>query len=258
MNNLRFSKAVSFLTGGVVLSTFVGCNRVSNASFSDSSVMSSISSTTVDSTSNTMSSSATTDSTSNTMSSNYSRVFTTVSSTVTSYVASSVNSFLDDEVIGYFDSLGKDVKSSFNSPDFLDKGKLYFVTCVDFLFYDGSINGVKFSDMTDMARSQLISDISAIDDLICSKYPNYKECISYGASSIYDKAGQIIKSGSNSLSDYSREKLGEENYSNLEQYKDLFIEQTSRDWDSFKDIIGDAYSYGKSKVKSKYEDFRGQ
>lgn len=248
MNNLNFySKVLSFFTGSVILSSLVGCGeKVPSVSFSDSSISSVSSDTTL---SNTTSSS--TISVSN-------KSFSTVTSTVTAYVVSSSNESYDDSVISYFDSLGKDVEYSYDSPDFLDKGKLYFITCVDFLFYEGSINGVKFSDMTEMARSQLINDISTIDDLICSKYPNYKECISYGASSIYDKASDVIKSGSNDLSDYSREKLGEENYSNLEQYKDLFIEQTSRDWDSFKDIVGDAYSYGKSKVKTKYEDFRGQ
>ena len=252
MNNLNFySKVLSFFTGSVILSSLVGCGeKVPSASFYDnsfSSTTSHLSDTT---------SSSTVSITSKSTGIISSKSFCT--STVTAYVASSSNESYDDSVISYFDSLGKDVEYSYDSPDFLDKGKLYFITCVDFLFYEGSINGVKFSDMTEMARSQLINDISTIDDLICSKYPNYKEWISYGASSIYDKASEVIKSGSSNLSDYSREKLGEENYSNLEQYKDLFIEQTSRDWDSFKDIVGDAYSYGKSKVKTKYEDFRGQ
>lgn len=258
MKNFKlYSKVLSFLTSGVVISSFGGCGKkVPSVSF-DSSVSSTY---VTDSCTTLVTDSISTTSTTLVTSpiTLYSTVKLVTSSCVTAYVASSSVSSNDDIVISYFESLGSDVKSSYDYPDFSDKGKLYFITCVDFLFYDGSINGVKFSDMTDMARSQLVNDISTIDGLICSKYPNYKESISYGASSIYDKASDIIKSGSSNLSDYSRLKLGEENYSNLEEYKDLFVEQTSRDWDSFKDIVGDAYSYSKSKVKDKYEDFRGQ
>ena len=243
----KFSKVLSFLTSSVVISSFGSCGSKVPSASTDSSF-------------NTSTSSVSTDSSISTSTSSTLSIFSTLASSfsVTGYIASSSSVSSDDLVIDYFESLGNDVKSSYNYPDFLDKGKLYFITCVDFLFYDGAINGIKFSDMTDSYRKQLVNDISTIDSLICSKYPDYKENISYGAASLYDKASDIISSGSSNISDYSREKLGEENYSNLEEYKDLFIEQTSRDWDSFKDIVGDAYQYSKSKVKSKYDDFKGQ
>ena len=246
-----YGRILSVFSSGVILVSSSGCKKVPSASFSSSSVSTSVSN---------FSSSGTTfsSSTGSSIISDSKSFSTTLCSSVTQYVSScssSDNSFL---VVDYFSSLGNDVKSSYESFDFLDIGKLYFITCVDFLFYDGSINGIRFSDMSDKARSQLICDICFIDDLICSKYPDYKEYISYGASDLYLRASDIIKSHSINVSDYSREKLGDETYYSLGMYKDLFIEQTSRDWDSFSEIVGDAYSFGKSKVKSKYDGFRGR
>ena len=160
----------------------------------------------------------------------------------------------DQSVLDYFHELGDNVKNSIDTDEFLEKGKMYFIYCVDFLFYDGEIKGVKFGDMTDIARQQLLSDISFIDSLICSKFPNYKETISDGAGSLYNKASEIIKAGSQNIKDFSREKLGDENYYKLEQYKDLFVEQTASDFKDFVDILG----VGKSKLNDWYNSFKGQ
>ena len=94
MNNLNFySKVLSFFTGGVILSSLVGCGeKVPSVSFSDSSISSVSSDTTL---SNTTSSS--TISVSN-------KSFSTVTSTVTAYVVSSSNESYDDSVISYFDA----------------------------------------------------------------------------------------------------------------------------------------------------------
>jgi hypothetical protein len=165
---------------------------------------------------------------------------------------------VDSVVLEEFNAVGDDIINSKDSSDFLDKGKLYFIYCVDFLFYDGEIKGVKFSDLSEMAREQLIGDIVTIDNLICSKFPNYKETISEGSSEAFDKASDIIHSGTINVKDYSREKLGDENYEKIGEYKDLFVEQTSRDWEEFKGILGSGYDKGKSKIKDWYEGFKGQ
>ena len=165
---------------------------------------------------------------------------------------------VDSVVLEEFNAVGDDIINSKDSSDFLDKGKLYFIYCVDFLFYDGEIKGVKFSDLSEMAREQLIGDIVTIDNLICSKFPNYKETISESSSEAFDKASDIIHSGTINVKDYSREKLGDENYEKIGEYKDLFVEQTSRDWEEFKGILGSGYDKGKSKIKDWYEGFKGQ
>ena len=155
-------------------------------------------------------------------------------------------------VLDEFSNLGKGVIEEVNENGFLEKGKTYFIYCVDFLFYDGEIKGIRFSDLTDSAKQQLLIDITNIDDIICSKYPNYKETIGDGVSSAYSKAGEIIREGSKNLKDFSRDKLGEENYDKIGKYKDMFIDTAFGDWDVFTGFLGK----GKQKVKNWYENFR--
>lgn len=158
----------------------------------------------------------------------------------------------DLEILDYFGKMGDIVKESFNSEDLLDKGKSYFIYCVDFLFYDGEINGIRFNDMTDSAKEQLLRDISTIDSLICSKYPNYKEDIKEGYGNAYNKASEVIRVGSENINEFSRDKLGEENYNKLKEYKDLFVDTAFGDWDDFVDILGK----GKQKLKDWYEGLK--
>ena len=160
----------------------------------------------------------------------------------------------DLTVLDYFKEVGSNIKNYIDSEELLDKGKVYFVYCVDFLFYDAEIKGIKFNDLTDGAKQQLLSDISEIDALICTKFPNYKETISSGSAGVYNKASEIIKDGSKNIKDFSRDKLGDENYSKLEQYKDLFMEQTNDDIDTLKDL----FSTGKAKIKDWYENWRAE
>lgn len=151
----------------------------------------------------------------------------------------------DDEILDHFKEVGEEVKNKFNLDTFLQASKEYFVYCVDFLFYDKSINNIKFSDLTDRAKQQLLLDIVTIDDLICSKFPNYKEKISEGSKDIYQKAIDIIRAGSKNIKDFSKEKLGDENYEKLKKYQELFKETAFGDWDKFLDILKTA----KKKIK---------
>lgn len=146
----------------------------------------------------------------------------------------------DEEILNHFDKLGEEVKSEFNLDTFLQTSKKYFVYCVDFLFYDKEINNIKFSDLTDKAKQQLLSDIVTIDELICSKFPNYKETISEGSKDIYQKAIELIRKGSKNIKEFSKDKLGDENYEKLKEFQKLFKETAFGDWDEFKDIIGKA------------------
>lgn len=252
----NFSKRLfSLLTCGTMV--LCGCSSRKGESKVDSSLFVSPVTTVSDDVNEVVS---TVTSSATTTTSSTSTVTTTSSTSTTTVVTTTeVTSFYnenDDVVLEQFDEMGLDVRNSFNGSELLDKGKLYFIYCVDFLFYDGEIKGVKFSDLSDTAKEQLISDIITIDDLICSKFPNYKESISENSSEAYDKASDIIHSGSTNVKDYSREKLGEDNYMKIKGYKDLFVEQTSQDWNEFTDIVGEGYEKGKSKIKDWYENFK--
>ena len=174
----NFSKRLfSLLTCGTMV--LCGCSSRKGESKVDSSLFVSPVTTVSDDVNEVVS--TVTSSAITTTSSTTSTVTTTSSTSTTTVVTTTeVTSFYnenDDVVLEQFGEMGSDVRNSFNGSELLDKGKLYFIYCVDFLFYDGEIKGVKFSDLSDTAKEQLISDIITIDDLICSKFTNYKESI---------------------------------------------------------------------------------
>lgn len=176
----------------------------------------------------------------------------TTTSEETTYTTILESNEADEIILESFNTLDENIKQNLDSEELLEKGKAYFVFCVDFLFYDGEIKGYKFSDMTDAAKQQLLIDITNIDGLISSKYPNYKETINEESSNAYNKANEIIKEGSKNIKEFSREKLGEENYEKIGKYKDMFLEQAFGDFDEFKDLV----NQGVGKIKNWYEGLR--
>ena len=265
---IKFYKSIAF--SGACLVSFCGCsNKSNNVSETANNVSSGfdyvditlpsttalptittfISTTTALPTTTTFVSTATSSSTSISSTDSYSSFVTDIEdySVTTCTITDD-----DSKVLDFIGKMGDSVRESFDSEELLDKGKSYFIYCVDFLFYDGEIGGIKFDDLTDSAKEQLLLDISTIDSLICSKYPNYKDDIKEGYGTAYNKASEVIKEGSTNVKDFSKEKLGEENYNKMKEYKDLFIDTAFGDWDDFVNILGK----GKQKIKDWYEGLK--
>lgn len=246
---INFNKRVlPLIMSGTLSFSLYGCSSSSISSKNNSSgsnFVSSSSSVSDNSFVSTVTSTSTTTTTNITTTS-------VVTEPLTSELAEPTFSENDRIVLEQFDAIITDVNNSKDDESLLDKGKKYFIYSVDFIFYDGEIKGVKFSDLTDSAKQQLLSDIVTIDNLICSKFPNYKETIGNGASAVFGKLMELIRAGSKNIKDFSRDKMGEENYNKLGEYKDLFIETAFGDWDVFLGLVDG----GKQKVKNWYENFR--
>lgn len=235
-----YRRSLSLFLSGTFFLMLPGCsNRKVDSSEIESNVF------VLDDNCNYSDTSILTSSTSNTSSA----TFSTTSESVSTCVA--YNDY-DLFVLDYFKGIGDNIKNSVDTDLLLEQGKKYFIFCVDFLFYDSEINGIKFDDLSIMAKQQLLNDILTIDLLICSKFPNYKETISKNSASAYNKAFQIIKDGSNNIKDFSKEKLGEENYERILESKDMFVQKTIDDFNEFTDIL----DQGKQYVKEWYEELR--
>ena len=103
----------------------------------------------------------------------------------------------DTEVINSLNETLTKVKSNVSDNDFLDSAKGVFISIVDFLFYDGSINGVTFDELTDSGKQKVLEIASSIDSTIENKFPGYKETISDKASNAFNKASDITNKGAN-------------------------------------------------------------
>ena len=229
MFNIRFnSRSLAFLTSGVFTFSLCGC---SSSKSNDNNLSNYVSS--------------------NTVVTDFVTTGVEIPTVALDPVTDNVKEYSYDSdslVLNYYDGIISDK----DDESFFEKGKRYFIYSVDFLFYDSEIGGIKFSDLTSSAKEQLLHDIVTIDDLICSKFPNYKENISDGMGNVFNKVMQIVRAGCKNINDFSRDKLGEDDYNKIVNFKNLFFETAFGDWNKFTGAVNN----GKQKVKDWYEDFR--
>lgn len=262
-----YNKLLAFITSNTILFTLCGCSNSKSHSGKNGSSISLSDDMTVD---NSISKPVVVTTSVSTVPITTSKITTITSTATTTFVTTSVVSSVepetasmtsdvafeyteyDNSILGHFEQIGNGIKNSVDTDALLENGKKYFVYCVDFLFYDGEINGIKFCDLTDMAKQQLLRDITTIDSLICSKFPNYKESIGEYTGAAYNKAFEVIKAGSSNIRDFSKDKLGEDNYDKISEVKDMFIQQTIDDFNQFTDIL----DQGKQYLKDLYEGLK--
>lgn len=162
----------------------------------------------------------------------------------------------DTEVINSLNETLTKVKSNVSDNDFLDSAKGVFISVVDFLFYDGSINGVTFDELSDSGKRKVLEIASSIDSTIENKFPGYKETISDKASNAFNKASEIIKKGANDLNDFAREKLGEDNYQSIIDAKDELIVYTKNAINFIGDVSSSLWNSTKDKLNNWYQNFK--
>lgn len=163
----------------------------------------------------------------------------------------------DEVVINSLESsLTKINNGDGSNSSFADSAKGVFVSIVDFLFYDGEINGVTFDELTDSGKQKVLAIASKVDNAIESKIPGYKETISDTASSAFNKASEVIKSGANNLNNFAKEKLGEENYQSIIDAKDELVYYTKNAISFLGDVGGKVFNSVKDKLDSWYQDFK--
>ena len=164
----------------------------------------------------------------------------------------------NDEVVinSLENSLTKINNGDGSDSSFADSAKGVFVSIVDFLFYNGEISGVTFDELTDSGKQKVLEIASKVDSAIESKMPGYKETISDTASKAFNKASEIIKSGANSLNNFAREKLGEENYQSIIDAKDELVYYTKNAINFLGDVGGKVFNSVKDKLDSWYQDFK--
>lgn len=94
------------------------------------------------------------------------------------------NNLTSDEynVIAYIENLNNEVDDNSTFSAVL---KEKIITVIDFLFYDGSISGIKFSDLSQTAKLKVLSLVLKIDSKVEQKFPNYKEELSSNGSRVY-------------------------------------------------------------------------
>ena len=142
-----------------------------------------------------------------------------------------------------------------------------FITLTDFIFYDGTIKGMTFDELTDTAKQEILDLYEKIDSKIESYFPNYKENIASSAKKGYETAITKAKELKEEIIEKYKETVGEDEYnnvvSNIESDKNRLEEAATPYVEKGKEIAGAAVEKGKEvwnttkdKLDTWYQNFK--
>ena len=175
----------------------------------------------------------------------------TISSTPSSTASSNLEQenqeeTLDTEEFDYFDQAKKEIKELIESEQVeqaKEKGKEYFITGVDFIFYDKEMNGVTFDDLTEEGKKVTLENLETIDGWIMEIAPDYKDKISEK----YQVVKDFVSTTYYDFLESIKESLGEENYSAIREKKNEIKESITNPKDKVLEKVSDWYQNFKEK-----------
>lgn len=175
----------------------------------------------------------------------------TISSTPSSTASSNLEQenqeeTLDTEEFDYFDQAKKEIKELIESEQVeqaKEKGKEYFITGVDFIFYDKEINGVTFDDLTEEGKKVTLENLETIDGWIMEIAPDYKDKISEK----YQVVKDFVSTTYYDVLESIKESLGEENYSAIREKKNEIKESITNTKDKALEKVSEWYQNFKNK-----------
>lgn len=159
--------------------------------------------------------------------------------------------YSEEEVVSYFEKMGKEVQ---NSGSFKEKFKEYFITTIDFIFYDKVINGYTFNELSNIAKIKIISIALKIDSKIEEYIPNYKENISSTSNRIYTNVKEKLVT---LYMDIATDICSGDNEDECDKAKLIFgeIKKVCKiGWNFIKGLFSD----GVTKVREWYEIYSGK
>lgn len=160
------------------------------------------------------------------------------------------DSYSEEDVVNYFENMEYEVE---NSTSFKDKFKEYFITIVDFIFYDREIKGYTFDELTGTAKAKIIAVALKIDSKIEEYVPNYKESISNKTGKIYTNVKEKLVTSYMDISSA----ICKDNKEGCTKVKEIFSDVKDYckiGWDFIKGL----FKSGVIKLKDWYEIYSGK
>ena len=175
----------------------------------------------------------------------------TISSTPSSTASSNLEQenqeeTLDTEEFDYFDQAKKEIKELIESEQVeqaKEKGKEYFITGIDFIFYDKEMNGVTFDDLTEEGKKVTLENLETIDGWIMEIAPDYKDKISEK----YQVVKDFVSTTYYDVLESIKESLGEENYSAIQEKKNEIEDSITSTKDKALEKVSEWYQNFKNK-----------
>ena len=170
----------------------------------------------------------------------------------------------DQEITTYLSEVNNEVSTIISKEEITKEDeytlKNTFITLTDFIFYNGTIKGKTFNDLTASAKESVISLYEKIDEKIESKFPGYKETIKDRSEKTYNNIKDKVISLKDGLLEKYKQEIGEDNYA---EQGEIIDESINTMKDSFSPVIDtivekskDVYEKAKDKASTWYEEFK--
>lgn len=164
----------------------------------------------------------------------------------------------DNIVIDELNNTLNNIEKSTRDENFKDKASSTFISIVDFLFYDGTIKGISFDELTEKGKEKVLEISSKIDVKLEEKCPGYKEKISNSTSKAYQKASKIIKKGAKNINDFAKSALGDENYQAIIDAKDELAKYSKESLNYVTGAGSRVFNNTKEKLNEWYQNFKNK
>ena len=170
----------------------------------------------------------------------------------------------DEDVVNYVSTIENEIENinytESKKETIKEKLKENFIILTDFIFYDGTIKGKTFNELTTSAKEEILELYEKIDNKIESIYPNYKEEIKDTSTKVYSKAKSMVISLKDYLKKSYIDSVGEDTYQKemeiIKDTKDKVKEKTEPVIDTAKEKTTETYEKTKDKLNTWYQGIK--
>lgn len=170
----------------------------------------------------------------------------------------------DEEVVAYIEDVTNEVETLSEEESLSEKTKQSlkktFITLTDFIFYDGTIKGKTFKELSYEAQTKILELYEKLDTKIENVFPNYKEDIKDTSTKTYSKVKEKAQELKETIKSIYIERVGEDTYQKemdiIKNTKDKVVEKTTPVISGVKDKAKDTYTKTKDKLDEWYKNFK--
>lgn len=166
-----------------------------------------------------------------------------IASTTESLISDDTKLTNEEELVEYVEGIDEEINSiiNSNSTDTITKDKLKntYKRLTDFIFYDGTIKGKTFKELSAETKEKILNLYLTIDEKIEQVEPNYKENIASSAKNVYTSTKEKVIKLKEEIKSQYKEQVGQENY-----------DQTIRQYEEGKKNLEDTYEVYKPSVET--------
>ena len=170
----------------------------------------------------------------------------------------------DEDVVNYVSTIENEIENinytESKKETIKEKLKENFIILTDFIFYNGTIKGKTFNELTTSAKEEILELYEKIDNKIESIYPNYKEEIKDTSTKVYSKAKSMVISLKDYLKKSYIDSVGEDTYQKemeiIKDTKEKVKEKTEPVIDTAKEKTKETYEKTKDKLNTWYQGIK--